>query len=82
MSVKVLAVLSATTETGETLASTGTPANGVTLLDAADMAPGPIALVALTVNVVATPTLRPVTAIEVQGATQLAVRLPGDEVAV
>jgi hypothetical protein len=57
-------------------------ATGVTLFDAADGEPVPMPLVAVTVNVYATPLVSPPTLIDVQGALQLPVRPPGDEVAV
>src|SRR5688572_9238134 len=55
---------------------------GVTLLDAADAAPVPIAFVAVTVKVYAVPLARPVTVIEVHGAVQVPVNAPGEDVAV
>jgi len=56
--------------------------SGVTLLDAADGAPTPTALVAVTLNVYAVPLARPFTVIEVHGATHVPVIAEGDEVAV
>lgn len=56
--------------------------DGVTPFDAADAALAPIALLALTVKVYAVPLLRPVTLMDVHGAVQEAVRLPGADVAV
>ena len=53
---------------------------GVTLLDAADAAPVPIAFVALTVKVYAVPFVRPVTVIGL--AAPVAVIVPGLEVTV
>lgn len=55
---------------------------GVTLLDAADEAPVPVALVAVTVKVYAVPLVRLFTVMEVHGAAQVPVMPPGDEVAV
>ena len=55
---------------------------GVTLFDAADAAPVPIALVALTINVYAVPLVSPVTLIEVHGALHVPVLPPTTEVAV
>jgi hypothetical protein len=55
---------------------------GVTLLDGADAIDGPVALVAVTVNVYAVPFARPLTVIEVQGALHVPVIPDGDEVAV
>ena len=55
---------------------------GVTLFDAAEVAPAPIAFVALTVNVYAVPLVRPVTLIDVHGAVQVPVLPPTTEVAV
>ena len=57
----------------------GSPA-GVTLLDAADAAPGPVALVATTVNVYAVPLVNPVTIIGLDAP--LPVKPPGDDVTV
>ena len=54
---------------------------GVTAFDGDDAGPGPMALVAVTVNVYAW-SVRPVTVIDAHGAVQLAVRLPGLDVAV
>ena len=59
----------------------GTPPVGVTLLDAADAGPMPLALVAFTLKVYAVPLARPMTLIVVQGAVQVPVTLPGNEVA-
>jgi hypothetical protein len=55
---------------------------GVTLFDAADAGPVPRALVAVTLNVYAVPFVRPITAIEVQGAAHVPVMPPGADVAV
>ena len=55
---------------------------GVTLLDAADGALVPAALVAVTVKVYAVPLVRPFTVIEAQGAAQVPVMPPGEDVAV
>ncbi|MBK6602781.1 MAG: hypothetical protein IPG28_14835 [Betaproteobacteria bacterium] len=55
---------------------------GVTAADAADAGPVPTALVAVTVNVYAVPLVRPDTVIDVHGAVQLPVKLPGLDVAV
>jgi hypothetical protein len=55
---------------------------GVTLFEAAEAAPVPIAFVAVTVNVYAVPFASPLTVIEVHGAAQLPVMPLGDEVAV
>jgi hypothetical protein len=55
---------------------------GVTLLDAADGAPAPTALVAVTVKVYAVPFVRPLTVIDVHGAAHVPVMLAGDDVAV
>jgi hypothetical protein len=55
---------------------------GVTLFDAADAGPVPSALVAVTAKVYAVPFASPVTVIEVQGAAQVPVNPPGEEVAV
>ena len=60
----------------------GTPLIGVTLLELADAAPTPMALLALTVKVYAVSWARPVTEIVVHEAGQVAVKLPGKEVAV
>ena len=51
VNVKFFAVLSATAETGVMLSSIGGPPFGITLLEAADAVPLPIALDALTVKV-------------------------------
>ena len=53
---------------------------GVTLLDGADAAPGPVALAATTVNVYAMPLVKPVTTIGL--AVPVAVMPPGDDVTV
>ena len=63
------------------LGAPGTVA-GVTLFEAAEAAPVPTALVAVTVKVYAVPLERPVTVMDVQGAVQLPVMPLGDEVAV
>ncbi len=55
---------------------------GVTAFDAADAAPVPTAFVAVTVKVYDVPLTRPVTTIDVHGAAQLAVTLPGLDVTV
>ncbi len=55
---------------------------GVIGLEAADAGPVPTALVALTVKVYDVPLVSPVTVIEVHGALQLALKLPGFDVAV
>ena len=54
---------------------------GVTLFDAAEAALEPTALVAFTLNVYVVPLVSPATVIEVQGAVQVPVKPPGDEVA-
>jgi hypothetical protein len=54
---------------------------GVTAFDAADGGPVPTLLLAVTVNVYGVPFASPVTLIDVQGAVQLAVMDPGDDVA-
>ena len=55
---------------------------GVTLLEAADAAPVPTPLVAVTVKVYAVPLVKPVTVIDVHGAVQVPVMPLGVEVAV
>jgi len=51
---------------------------GITLLDAAEAVPVPVALVAVTENVYAVPLVRPVTVIGL--TVPVAVTLPGEEV--
>lgn len=51
------------------------------LLEGADASLAPMALVALTVKVTGAPLARPVTMMDVQGARQEAVTLPGVAVA-
>lgn len=55
---------------------------GVTVFEEAEGAPGPLVFTALTVNEYAVPLARPVTGIEVHGAVQLPLKLPGEDVAV
>jgi hypothetical protein len=69
---------------GVAVPMTGAPGTvaGVTLLEAADAAPVPRALVAVTLNVYAVPFVRPLTTIDAQGATHVPVAPQGAEVAV
>ena len=62
------------------VAASGAVTTGVTLLDAVEAAPVPIALVAVTVNVYAVPLVSPVTVIGL--AAPVAVIEPGLEVTV
>ncbi len=55
---------------------------GVTAFDGVDAGPVPTPLVAITVKVYAVPLVSPVTVIDVHGAVQLALTLPGLDVAV
>jgi hypothetical protein len=69
---------------GDAMPIVGAPGTvaGVAPFDAADAGPVPIAFVAVTLNVYVVPFTRPVTSIDVQGAVQVPVIVPGEDVAV